>query len=880
MTDEELKELLRERPDLMVSGVSSITGLALLAIDPRSAQIFYDRVDMATRQLLEVLCVIGPTVSLERLASTLRSPSEVITPYLNRLRSAGMVLVDSDNVEVNPGLDDAIPCPCDLGPPAARLLERLPNRELASIARFLELSTTGAKPAIVNRLVAGLSKPEVIATALRGAPKGTDKFLENASKKWPVLRLESAVFAFRYRGEDPIGWCLLRGLLLAVDYTTAVMPREVGLALRGGLLLSSFDATPPKLATSVVDQQSVDRQGTEAALSLVADATALCEAWSTTPARLLRSGGIGVRELRRLAKLLQRPEDQVALTINLLAAAGLVDWDTAGEIAAPTAGYDDWSRLDAPRRWTALAQTWLYAPFDLSAAGAPDEDAKGTPPLLNEYSLDPDFTVRRLLICETLSEQGPGRACEPADVAALANWRRPSAWEDNRNPPSDIVRRLLTESAFLGISAGGALSTFGRHLSAGRLEAATHEVASLAPPQVDRIILQADFTATAPGEATPQLRGELDLIGEVESAGHATVWRMTEASLRRGFDAGRSSSAILEFLAEHATTEIPQPLAYLVEDLGRRHGQVKVGPATSYVRCDDPALLAEIQRSKKVAALRLRLLAPTVAVCSRPAAEVVSTLREAGFMPCAENPDGTVSVTQIPAHRVNRHASYGGKAGTPLTDRQRILSLLGIDADDLGRNDEGLLSAGGEPGRLLEAVFGDRLPATRTHGGDNAQRDFAALAGLLERAGSMGGELRFSDADLDEAVERLRRPAHRNPVATELPAATHGGSGTLFDIIMDPGGLTEKFESRPNHIARDPARIESLLCEAYSRDWMVRIGYVNAQGDESEFNAEILGIKNGKVRLRYLDRHGGGELVIYRMQWARILTADEEDLWL
>ncbi len=39
--------------------------------------------------------------------------------------------------------------------------------------------------------------------------------------KWPAFALESGVFAFQYRRDDPAGWYLLRGLLVAVDCTTA-----------------------------------------------------------------------------------------------------------------------------------------------------------------------------------------------------------------------------------------------------------------------------------------------------------------------------------------------------------------------------------------------------------------------------------------------------------------------------------------------------------------------------------------------------------------------------------------------------------------------------------------------------------------------------------
>ena len=890
----------------MLSGVASIRELVHLVIDPYSVGIFHDRVDTATRQLLEVLCVLGPTVSFARLASTLGCPPETLTQHLDRLRHAGMVLLHGDDVEVNPGMDEAVTCPCNLGPPAAQILERQTNRELASIAGFLKLSTTGAKPALVNRLVAALANREIIAAALREAPKDTDQLVKTASTQWPVFSLPFGAFNTRHRGDGPAGWCLRRGLLLETDYTTAVMPREVGLALRGGRPLPFFEATPPGMASRAVDQETVDHECAEAALSLVADTTALCEAWSAIPARLLRSGGLGVREIRKLAKLLQRPDDQVAWMVELAAASGLLDWDRVDEVAAPTAGYDAWSQLDAPRRWAVLAETWLYAPLDLSSAGTLDEDAKAIPPLL-ERSIDPNLAIRRALVCDTLAEPGPGQACDPAGLARLVDWLRPSAWEDDLDPPGLVVGRLLVESALVGISAGGALSGFGRHLNAGNVEAACEALASLAPPLVDRVILQADFTATAPGEPTPKLRGELDLIADVESAGHATVWRMTEASLRRGFDAGRTSAAILEFLATHAASGVPQPLAYLVEDLGRRYGQLRVGAAESYVRCEDPALLAEIQRSKKLAGLHLRLLAPTVAVCSRPSAEVVSTLRGAGFLPCAESASGAVSVTRPPARRIDRIDRIdriGGSTDMPLSNHQRALAMLGFDLGDFTSDDRGF--ADDEIGTLLKAILGESSPATMGRGDNKPGRDFAAIAGLLEHADSTGGELVFSEADLDTAVERLRRPAadpttRKAPAGHDAPApagkprdatgsagraptdrggATQGSGGTLFDIIVNAPGHTEQVDVRPNHIARDPTAVDSLLRDAYSCDWMVRIGYISAEGHGSEFSAEILGIKKGKVRLRYLDRHGGGELVIFRIQWARILTADEEELWL
>jgi hypothetical protein len=98
----------------------------------------------------------------------------------------------------------------------------------------------------------------------------------------------------------------------------------------------------------------------------------------------------------------------------------------------------------------------------------------------------------------------------------------------------------------------------------------------------------------------------------------------------------------MAFLDEHARPGIPQPLRYLVDDVARRYGSVRIGAATSYVRVEDAALLAELVRSKKLAKCKFRLLAPTVAVSPLVSAKVLSALREAGFLPVEEGADGLV----------------------------------------------------------------------------------------------------------------------------------------------------------------------------------------------------------------------------------------------
>jgi len=74
--------------------------------------------------------------------------------------------------------------------------------------------------------------------------------------------------------------------------------------------------------------------------------------------------------------------------------------------------------------------------------------------------------------------------------------------------------------------------------------------------------------------------------------------------------------------------------------VARRHGQLRIGMAASFVRCEDPALLAQAVAAAQP--LGLRTLAPTVAICQAPIVEVLTALRDAGFAPAAEDSTGTI----------------------------------------------------------------------------------------------------------------------------------------------------------------------------------------------------------------------------------------------
>ncbi|MEU4926383.1 helicase C-terminal domain-containing protein [Streptomyces yokosukanensis] len=215
--------------------------------------------------------------------------------------------------------------------------------------------------------------------------------------------------------------------------------------------------------------------------------------------------------------------------------------------------------------------------------------------------------------------------------------------------------------------------------AAGRL------LAPLLPEPLDHVLLQADLTAVAPGPLRRPLADLLGVLADVESKGGATVYRFTPGSVRRALDAGRTAAELHAFLTEHSRTPVPQPLAYLIDDVARKHGHLRIGAASAYVRCDDDALLNEILADKRAAGLGLRRLAPTVLAAQSDPATLLEGLRAMGCAPAAESAEGDVLIARAHAHRTPpRTAPEPVPDGPPAPDATLLTAAIrAIRAGDL-----------------------------------------------------------------------------------------------------------------------------------------------------------------------------------------------------
>ncbi|HET7690169.1 MAG TPA: helicase-associated domain-containing protein [Nocardioidaceae bacterium] len=424
---------------------------------------------------------------------------------------------------------------------------------------------------------------------------------------------------------------------------------EALLEERGGHTTTVAVDVPPALATSSRDSALVDRTAAGAAFELVRHVELLLELWGTRPPAALRAGGVGVRDLKAASVLMHVDERVAALLIETASAAGLLAVGHTDELDAawlPTEAFDHWLAAPVADQWARLALAWLDNPRLGGMVGSRQQGKVVT-------ALSPDLerswlaTTRRETLGELASLAAGEVLAAGTGVPSLVDRLR---WLRPRRPATraEAVAWTVEEAAALGVVGLGGLSSHGRALVTADdpLHEAPSKLQPLLPTPVDQVMVQADLTAVAPGPLEQELARNLATVADVESRGGATVYRFTESSVRRAFDSGWSLAEVHAFLEASSATGVPQPLSYLVDDVSRKFGSVRVGAVESFLRSDDEGALAELVHDTRAASLRLRRIAPTVVVSDVPVDVLLPRLRELGVAPVVEAPDGTVRLAR------------------------------------------------------------------------------------------------------------------------------------------------------------------------------------------------------------------------------------------
>lgn len=605
-----------------------------------------------------------------------------------------------------------------LGRPVGQLMTDAFNApEVHRIAAALDLPAARNREVAQEAVAAALGDRARVLALLDGAPEGVRDLVHRMTQGAPRLRARSFVPLGGYHygvgtkyqlrpggsGGREADWLAEHGMVVPIGPELVELAFEVVDAVAEGRVQGRFDHERPRLAAGLRPVPDSLREAQSAAAAASRKVELLLAACAAAPPGIRKVGGLAVRDTRRLAKAIDTAEAQTRLWIDLAYCGDLLsDHQEPDEVPAPrgrgrrapvpsaplrllpTARYDDWLAGSPAARLVPVVATWAVLPEVLTWW---PEDRDETPVALVAPE-DPDAVALRRLLLAALASLPPGQGLGQADglgAAALAElvelmgWHCPASVQDG---PAGRERTLATlrEAELLGVVAHGRLTPLGTAVLAllegtdaaewfpavpGVAEgsSAYQEAVDglrtaadgLLPPPQRTARFQADLTAIAAGAPSAELAELLGAAADRESEGHAVVWRFSSGSVRRALDGGLSAEDLLAGLREVAEGELPQPLEYLVRDTGRTHGRVRVVRSACCVRSDDEALVLELSRSRMLAKVGLRRIAPTVLISTHSPSATLDALRAAGYAPVLEAETGVTVVERAPGTRAESH---------------------------------------------------------------------------------------------------------------------------------------------------------------------------------------------------------------------------------
>ena len=584
--DAALLNLFTARPDLVTPVPPDIASLAVRACSAPSLARAIDSLNQWQFQVLEAAASLNEPF-LEK--SVVSLTDKEAKSALEHLVTVGLVYPSEDGMRLPTQLRDVIGTePAGLGP--------------ASMAK-LKLSELESAP---------VDAKKVLERLVWGPPRGSVGDIKNPG--------------------PGVTWLLEKKFLVPLDQRTVILPREVAIALRGGKIHKERFIKQPVLSGSKRDERQVNLAAIANVSTVLRWVEELLNFWADEPADALRAGGLGVRDLKIISTHLGVDESCTAFVAELAYLASLISFDADDRIL-PSSKFDIWLMQTPADRWQMLASQWLITSRVSGLVGR--VEAKNVAALGPELDRVNAARVRALTL--DLLRENHGIAPEWNSFKEVLSWRAPV--RRNSSLQDELAEWTLREAEWLGITGQGALSKFGaQFLDGDDLSSINEDL----PKTVDHILIQSDNTAIAPGPLEHEISQALAMMAEIESRGGATVYRFTESTIRRALDHGKTGDEIKTFLIKTSKTPMPQPLEYLIADVAKKHGKLRVGNTSSFIRCEDTALISQIMNDKKLEILALRRIAPEVVICDMDATDAMRVLRECGYLPAGESANGMI----------------------------------------------------------------------------------------------------------------------------------------------------------------------------------------------------------------------------------------------
>ncbi len=584
--DAALLFLFQSRPDLISPLPPDISSLAIRACSAPSLARAIDSLNQWQFQVLEATACLDSPMKEKDIVSVTNKDALTVIP---QLVSLGLLYTSDDGLRLPMQLREVIGAePAGIGP--------------ASMAK-LKLSTLESAPPEAKKILDRL---------VWGPPRGSVGDIKN-----PGAGIE---------------WLLNEKFLVPLDQRTVILPREVAIYLRGGKIHKECFVKSPTLEGKKRDGGQIDRAAIANISTVLRWVEELLNFWVQEPANVLRSGGLGVRDLKIASTHLGVDESCTAFIAELAYLASLITIGADDQIL-PSNKFDIWLMQTPAERWQIIASQWLITSRVSGLVGR--IESKNIAALGPELDRVNAARVRALTLI--ILNENPTVAPDFTSFLKLFQWRAPI--RRNSSLQEELVEFSLREAEWLGITGQGVISSYGREFLSG---AELNRINTDLPKTVDHILIQSDNTAIAPGPLEHEIAQELAILADIESRGGATVYRFSEATIRRALDHGKTGDEIKAFLKRASKTVMPQPLEYLISDVSKKHGKLRVGNTSSFIRCEDSAMITQIMSDRRLDILTFRRIAPEVLICDLDATDAMRLLRDAGYLPTAESSNGAL----------------------------------------------------------------------------------------------------------------------------------------------------------------------------------------------------------------------------------------------
>jgi Helicase conserved C-terminal domain len=685
-SEERLTELLRARPDFDNPPLRSLADL-----DYRSrSDPWYSNgmmhLDIASWALVQASCLSEPQASLQHLADLIGDPLTIadVTEAAATLQRLGMAVVGHGTMLLDPRMRSSIEGAGGLGPPAAELMDQQSVDVLRRIVERLGGTVRSTRKAdLVAQVLSILDDTPTILRAIDALPSHATALLQHLA------------FGSAYTPQpdwynpastpmSSIQHLAAIGIVLPAQRQHWVLIREVSLLLRGGrhILLPPQPTLRNADDVAAEEAAALAERSALAAATVLSDIARLCTLVERSPLSCLQSGGVGAAQIKKVAKELGLEPTRVADIIDAAAMAGLIDVQrptvNSRRRQPPQPGtvviggvYNIWRSQSLAEQWCHLVESWYFGTLTVgfSMRPDPDRDNKIDPAMWTR--LDRYAVSARQRLADLLRS---GRVAPRLDRGSWFAWFQP--WI--RSADIDFDEGIAAEIDFLellGVCSDGFVHEAARAILTDlstpgsrpdTTAAVIESVQAWLGTNTSVLTVQGDMTMIITGHAPAELTSELLLMADVVSQGHATVYRICDASLHRAFEYGRTATGLIELLTEYGSTTLPNAVATLFADAERRFGRFRVSSPASVIVVADALAAAELlsSRNAKVKSLGLTQLAETVFASIEPMNVVVSTLKEAGMAATSTLPR---SAEPAPDMTPAKPSKGGGKKASKAT---------------------------------------------------------------------------------------------------------------------------------------------------------------------------------------------------------------------